>query len=166
MFSFPVWDMTYYDELARGYDELHREEQVRKLRIIQHELPIAEEDAVLDVGCGTGVSAILPGTITGIDPAEKLARQAPFKAIVGRAEELPFPDGSFDVIVCVTAIHHVDDVPRALREMARVGKDRFGFSVLKRAARFAEIERAICGQFSVVKTIDEGTDVIFICKGI
>lgn len=36
------------------------------------------------------------------------------------AEELPFADGSFDVVACRTAAHHFADVRRAVREMARV----------------------------------------------
>ena len=37
-----------------------------------------------------------------------------------RAEELPFRDGSFDVVACRTAAHHFTDVRRAVGEMARV----------------------------------------------
>lgn len=36
------------------------------------------------------------------------------------AEELPFADASFDVVVCRTAAHHFTDVRRAVAEMARV----------------------------------------------
>ena len=41
-----------------------------------------------------------------------------------RAEDLPFADGSFDVVACRIAAHHFADVNAALREMARVAKDR------------------------------------------
>jgi SAM-dependent methyltransferase len=40
--------------------------------------------------------------------------------VVCPAEELPFPDGSFDVVVCRVAAHHFTDPGRAVREMARV----------------------------------------------
>jgi SAM-dependent methyltransferase len=40
--------------------------------------------------------------------------------VVARAEELPFDEGSFDVVACRVAAHHFDDVERALAEMARV----------------------------------------------
>ena len=44
--------------------------------------------------------------------------------VVCRAEDLPFADGSFDVVACRTAAHHFSDVPAALAGMARVSRDR------------------------------------------
>jgi SAM-dependent methyltransferase len=44
--------------------------------------------------------------------------------VVSRSEELPFADGSFDVVACRVAAHHFDDVPKAMSEMARVSRDR------------------------------------------
>ncbi len=40
--------------------------------------------------------------------------------VVCRAEDLPFADGSFDVVATRVAAHHFDDVARAVAEMARV----------------------------------------------
>ena len=40
--------------------------------------------------------------------------------VVARAEELPFDDGSFDVVACRVAAHHFEDVERAVAELARV----------------------------------------------
>ena len=44
--------------------------------------------------------------------------------VVCRAEDLPFADGSFDVVACRTAAHHFSEVPAALAGMARVSRDR------------------------------------------
>ncbi|HJV30000.1 MAG TPA: methyltransferase domain-containing protein [Gaiellaceae bacterium] len=44
--------------------------------------------------------------------------------VVARAEEIPFADGSFDVVACRIAPHHFDDVRAAMSEMARVSRDR------------------------------------------
>jgi SAM-dependent methyltransferase len=44
--------------------------------------------------------------------------------VICRAEDLPFADGSFDVVACRTAQHHFADVAAAVREMARVAGDR------------------------------------------
>jgi SAM-dependent methyltransferase len=44
--------------------------------------------------------------------------------VISRAEELPFADGSFDVVACRVAAHHFEDVSAALREMARASSDR------------------------------------------
>jgi SAM-dependent methyltransferase len=40
--------------------------------------------------------------------------------VICRSEELPFGDGSFDVVVCRVAAHHFDDIALAVREMVRV----------------------------------------------
>ena len=42
--------------------------------------------------------------------------------VVGRAEHLPFTDGSFDVVVCRIAAHHFRDIQAAVAEMARVSE--------------------------------------------
>ncbi len=44
--------------------------------------------------------------------------------VICRAEDLPFADGSFDVVACRTAAHHFADVPAAVREMARIARVR------------------------------------------
>lgn len=44
--------------------------------------------------------------------------------VVCRAEELPFADGSFDVIACRVGAHHFADIHAAIAEMARVARDR------------------------------------------
>jgi SAM-dependent methyltransferase len=44
--------------------------------------------------------------------------------VICRAEDLPFADGSFDVVACRVAAHHFEDVRAAVAEMARVSADR------------------------------------------
>jgi SAM-dependent methyltransferase len=44
--------------------------------------------------------------------------------VICRAEDLPFPTGSFDVVACRVAAHHFEDVEKAAAEMARVAGDR------------------------------------------
>jgi SAM-dependent methyltransferase len=43
--------------------------------------------------------------------------------VVCAAEALPFPDASFDTVVCRRAAHHFTDPDRAVSEMARVSRD-------------------------------------------
>ena len=89
-------------------------------------------DSVLDVACGTGVLACTAldrvgprGTVIGLDPnADMLAVARRNSTRVewreGRAEALPFPDGSFDAVVSQFGLMFFDDCPAALREMMRV----------------------------------------------
>ena len=40
--------------------------------------------------------------------------------VIAPAEQLPFEDGSFDVVVNRLAAHHFDSIPKAVAEFARV----------------------------------------------
>ncbi len=57
--------------------------------------------------------------VVTVDPAPGMQ-----PTVVSRAEEIPFADGSFDVVACRIAAHHFADVRTAIAEMARVTKDR------------------------------------------
>ena len=46
--------MDYYSSIAKGYDELHKEEQLKKLQIIAKH--IKPKGLLLDIGAGTGIS--------------------------------------------------------------------------------------------------------------
>jgi SAM-dependent methyltransferase len=46
--------------------------------------------------------------------------EPPAQPVAARAEALPFPDATFDLVTCVGALHHVQSPTRALDEMARV----------------------------------------------
>jgi len=74
---------------------------------------------VLDVATGGGhVARRLREegcTVVTVDPAPGMRPD-----VVASAEELPFADGSFDVVACRIAAHHFQDVRRAVAEMARV----------------------------------------------
>jgi len=88
---------------------------------------------LLDVGCGIGLVseplARLGYAVTGIDPSPhslELARERAARAglaigyRVGRGEDLPYPDASFEVVTCCDVLEHVEDLPRVLSELARV----------------------------------------------
>jgi ubiquinone/menaquinone biosynthesis C-methylase UbiE len=57
--------------------------------------------------------------VVSVDPAPGMQ-----PTVVARAEDIPFADDSFDVVACRIAPHHFEDVRAAVREMARVSKDR------------------------------------------
>lgn len=83
---------------------------------------------VLDVGTGTGRNlALLPrgADAVGLDPSLDALRRARSRApavpmVVGRAEALPFRDGSFDTVVSGLVFCSVDDPAQGLDEMKRV----------------------------------------------
>jgi SAM-dependent methyltransferase len=87
----------------------------------------------LDIGCGTGafteqlIQRCRPASVTAIDPsADQLAfarnrtgaEKAEFR--VGDAQDLQFPDGSFDIAVMALVVHFIPDPGKAIAELARV----------------------------------------------
>jgi SAM-dependent methyltransferase/uncharacterized protein YbaR (Trm112 family) len=45
-----------------------------------------------------------------------------FGRVQADGEHLPFPNSAFDVVYCVATLHHALDLPRMVREMARVAR--------------------------------------------
>ena len=157
--------MDYYGQIAESYDELHGEEQIAKARIVLQNLAISPDDSLLDVGCGNGLATeLFPCKKTGIDPSAELLKSAKFKTIVGKAESLPFPDNSFDIVISLTAVHNFDNPRKGLEEMKRVSKRDIVISVLKKSSRFAGIEKVVNELFKIRKRVEEAHDVIFFCK--
>lgn len=151
-----------YDDIAKGYNELHGEEQLKKARIILENMQIKETDLLLDVGCGTGIATELFNCKKiGIDNSFEMLRKAKVPVVQAKAEALPFKDNSFDIVISITAIHNFDDIEKALKEMKRVGKS-FAFSVLKKAARFDFIKEKIEEIFKVNKVVEDEKDLILI----
>ncbi|MFH1839695.1 MAG: class I SAM-dependent methyltransferase [Nanoarchaeota archaeon] len=151
--------MNYYDEISSGYNELHKEEQLKKIKIIIKELNITNE-MVLDVGCGTAFYSDLFKDYTGIDNSEGMLEKANSNVILGNAEELPFEDDSFDIVISVTALHNVKGFKKAIKEMERVSKGKIAISVLKKSKHFDEIKK----ELKDYKQIEEEKDIIFIKK--
>lgn len=151
--------MDYYDSIAPSYEELHKDEQLRKLQLIAS-VVTGFQGRVLDVGCGTGISTdfwhdTFGCECVGIDPSAQLIAHNTRNVssfIVGHAESLPFDNGEFDVVVSITALQNVDDIVLALQEIKRVGKDTFVLSWLKKSARHNTIYDAIIAEFGVPTT--------------
>jgi SAM-dependent methyltransferase len=68
----------------------------------------------LDVGCSDGAFLSAYQNSVGVDrDAQK-----------GSAENIPFPDRSFDSVVCLDVLEHCEDQNKALSEMMRVARKR------------------------------------------
>lgn len=85
---------------------------------------------VLDAGCGTGEMMEFLAkkgykNFIGYDISFNMLSHAKKRAenlVCADAENLPFADNSFDVIYGRSILHHLQDVPKALREAKRVLK--------------------------------------------
>lgn len=96
-------------------------------------IPLAE-GRVFELGCGGGLNQALydPERIVsfaGIDPHEKLLDGARQRASdkgwdadirQGVGESIPFPDGSFDTVVCTFTLCSVEDAEQTISEMRRI----------------------------------------------
>jgi len=165
--------MSYYDNIADGYEELHKEEQLKKLKLISKYLKVKKSDLLLDVGCGTGISTKYWKCKTiGIDPASKLLKKAGVKSksntfpkwIKARAEKIPFEDNKFDIVISVTAIQNFSNIEKALKEIKRVGKEKFVLTFLKKSPKREMIDKLIRRIFEVKKIIEEEKDLIYILR--
>ena len=122
-----------YDAIAHFYDgQPYRTKIVdpELLAFIEQRIP-GYPPSTLDVGCGTGNqlvanrAALLSAQLVGVDRSLGMLQQARPKApdiawVQADASALPFPSGSFDLITCQFALHHIQDKVGMLRETLRV----------------------------------------------
>ncbi|MGI9647488.1 MAG: class I SAM-dependent methyltransferase [Acidimicrobiia bacterium] len=106
-------------------------------RLLVEFLGLEASDRTLDVGCGPGAAVrlaagvVAAGEAVGVDRAEAMVeiarkRSSDFGNVrfeVGRAESLPFEDGSFTVVWTAHSFHHWEDRRAGLAEMRRVLSD-------------------------------------------
>lgn len=101
----------------------------RVIRAELDRLPLPANARVLDAGCGSGRTLqelVGYGEVSGIEldtDAAELARSRELGEVqVGRLEQLPWDDGTFDLITCLDVVEHVPDDVAALAELLRVSR--------------------------------------------
>jgi len=119
-----------YDRVAPTYNRRFDGSGQRGVTAALRELAqTLDAESVLEVGCGTGYwLSELEGMVNqlyGLDLSLGMLRQAqtrsmPLALTRGRAGQLPFPDGVFDMVFCVNAVHHFDHPCAFVAEAARV----------------------------------------------
>lgn len=102
----------------------HHRRSLARIRAIVGDIAT---DHALDLACGTGMSTValadLAAFVVGVDASAEMlgiARPAPnCTYLLGHAEALPFPDGSFDAATCCSGVHWFDQ-HRFFDELRRV----------------------------------------------
>ena len=127
------WDLSSvrYDCFP-GHGVGTRDEKVAWEKELSRNLP-GSPGKVLDIGCGTGVMGLLFAGmghhVTGLDLSYAMLAKArenadaqalPIGLVTGDAEHLPFPDGSFDVVVTRHLVWTLPHPVSALKEWHRV----------------------------------------------
>ncbi len=132
-------DLTIYDQVAADWWS----DEIRWVRTLKNMVPGRlsyfdrfldwQDKEVLDLGCAGGFMAEAlddrGARVTGIDPAAEAiaaakthARTRDIRYDVGVGEALPYGDESFDAVVCVDVLEHVQDLAQVLAEVARTLK--------------------------------------------
>lgn len=134
------WGYDYWDGDRRicygGYNYMEgRWEKVAKALSDHYGLKAGSK--VLDVGCGKGfqlfeLTRVCPGIeVYGLDISEYALANAKEEVYdrltLGSATSLPWPDKHFDLVFSITTLHnlHNYDLEKALREVERVGKNKY-----------------------------------------
>ena len=117
----------YYDLIntltTLGFDKSWRSQAAKNLN----------PGSVLDLGSGTGASYedLNSFEVTALDPDEQMLSLNKFdRKIVGKGEDLPFYENSFDNVLCCFVWRNVDDTEKALSEVYRVLKPGGNFILL------------------------------------
>ncbi len=119
------WDVGRYELTATELEP-----------VAQHVVALASVslgERALDIACGTGNAALFAAragaVVLGLDGAPRLVEVARHRAeaehldatfVVGDLHELPFADGSFDVVLSVFGVSFADDPVQAVAEIVRV----------------------------------------------
>tara|TARA_B100001109_G_scaffold242135_1_gene226825 strand:+ start:33 stop:656 length:624 start_codon:yes stop_codon:yes gene_type:complete len=88
---------------------------------------------VLDLGSGTGAALrqLHNYEVTAVDPDEKMLQLNKFEnKIIGNAEDLPFPDNSFNSVYCAFVWRNLNNPELGLQEVHRVLKPGGKFILL------------------------------------
>ena len=113
-----------YDRIGLSYAEVRRPDPRIATRI---EGALGGARSVLNVGAGAGSYEPRERAVVAVEPSLAMIAQRPAgsaAAVQGVAEQLPFPDGSFDAAMATLTMHHWPDWRRGVAEMKRVARGR------------------------------------------
>ena len=138
MEPYELKEIEYENEIAPRYNRDYHEPLVMKMHdqaFVEYAgRSYHENDRVLDLGCGPASLWTYwknvfrnPKSLTGVDLSEgmigeckKMYPRDDFRA--GSALKIPLPDGSIDLVIASSVLHHMPDekLPEAFKEIHRV----------------------------------------------
>ncbi|UCG43866.1 MAG: methyltransferase domain-containing protein [candidate division WOR-3 bacterium] len=104
------------------------------MRALTDSLPAVTFRTVVDLGCGNGRFAVpladwFKAEVVGVEPSDKMLAEAAanftapgVRYLRGSAEAIPLPDDCADLVFLSQVFHHINDMPKAMAEIARILK--------------------------------------------
>lgn len=109
-----------YGEIGSSYARYRQPDPVIEAQI---HAALGDAKTVLNVGAGAGSYEPTDREVTAVEPSASMRAQRPkhlTEAIDAIAEDLPFPDKSFDASMASVTVHQWSDLEKGLAEMRRV----------------------------------------------
>ena len=153
--------MDFNADVASKYDEWYQRPEGQyadalEKKLFQRLVQPRWGQSLLEVGCGTGHNLEFfreSGLdVTGIDASEPMLQIAAMRLgpgvrlALGQANELGFDDNSFDIVALITVLEFIPDPAGALKEAARVAREKVYIGVLNKASVLG-ITRRVEGRF-------------------
>jgi len=129
--SFPAGSANHEHRLEFALGRLREGRRAAEYLARRYPEVLGGEPAVLDLGCGNG-GMLLPFAAVGaravgldLDPRPEIgavgrAAGLAVETVAGRGEALPFADDSFDLVLFVETVEHLEAPRRTGREIVRV----------------------------------------------
>jgi len=173
--------MRRYNQSAHVYDTQYFEEQEAKFKTVMQDLRLPHKSCVLDVGCGTGLitNRLVERAefIVGVDFSRGLLQEARKKArshehvflALADADNLPFADHVFDVVLAITLLQNMPNPRSTLDEIKRVSKQTAPIVITGLKKRFAEEDFAemLKGADLTIDTLkpdDKNREYVCVCR--
>jgi 2-polyprenyl-3-methyl-5-hydroxy-6-metoxy-1,4-benzoquinol methylase len=131
--EFAAWNelMVARYDIDRFYTESHllvKWIEARRLELLLELAAASDSDRILEVGCGAGhvLERFRGFERTGVDLSPTMLHRARSRLgarvslIRASAEELPFADATFDVVICTEVLEHTQNPRNVIKEIMRV----------------------------------------------